>query len=49
MKALRPRFAVAASGTNQKGGSEMVAIFVVLTIVAFILVDAAVQRRQARH
>ncbi|HEU0005138.1 MAG TPA: hypothetical protein VFS12_04010 [Terriglobia bacterium] len=49
MKALRPPSGVAASGTNQQGGSEMVAIFVILTIVAFILVDAAVQRRQVRR
>jgi glycine cleavage system H protein len=32
-----------------KGGSEMVAIFVVLTIVAFVLVDAIVQRSEARQ
>jgi uncharacterized membrane protein len=49
VKALHPRFLIGQPRKNQKGGSEMVAIFVVLTIVAFILVDAAVQRRQIHH
>jgi hypothetical protein len=48
VKALRPRLAWLCQGRISRR-CEMVAIFVILTIVAFILVDAAVQRRQVRR